>query len=402
MSASLKVEFVSVSTVMGKAQRILTLTTIHYPSTIDMKAIDIKGGTGPREALFLNPDVPTPVPAEGQALVKIRAFGINRMDIIQRHGKYALPPQAPKTLGVEFSGVIDSFGPGAEADHGFAVGDEVFGLAYGGAYAEYLSVSTRMLVKKPASMSWEVAASIPESLTLPFPPRHHLYGELNPAEEYNKPRLTRKKQAWITALQALTVVGEFSRGKSVLWHAGASGVSLAGIQLSRLLGASEIYATAGSDEKCAYLTRDLGVTAAFNYRTTPDWSGEILARTGGRGVDVVVDFVGKDYLQKNIDVAARDGRVVLLGLLSGPVVEAGLNISGLLYKRLRIEGSTLRSRDVEYQGRLRDELERYVPEFETGKLRAIVDTVLPWEEIQKAHQLMEENKNKGKIVCTIS
>lgn len=123
---------------------------------------DIKGGAGPREALFLNPDVPTPVPAAGQALVKVKAFGINRMDILQRHGKYPLPPQAPDTLGVEFSGTIDSFGPGAEGNHGFHAGDEVFGLAYGGAYAEYIAVSTGMLIKKPSSMTFEVAASIPE------------------------------------------------------------------------------------------------------------------------------------------------------------------------------------------------------------------------------------------------
>lgn len=207
-------------------------------------------------------------------------------------------------------------------------------------------------------------------------------------------------KAWITALQALTLIGEFSEGKSVLWHAAASGVSLAGIQISRLLGASEIYATAGTDEKCDYVTREMGVTAAFNYRTT-DWSKAVLERTGGRGVDVVIDYVGKDYFQKNIDVAARDGRVVLLAFLSGTVVDK-VDISGLLRKRVRVEGSTLRSRDVEYQGKLRDILESYVPDFEAGRLAAVVDTVLPWEEIQAAHELMEGNKNKGKIVCTIS
>lgn len=138
-----------------------TTDSAHLP-TNSHTLPDIKGGTGPREALFLNPDVPTPKPAEGQALVKVKAFGINRMDILQRHGKYPLPPQAPDTLGVEFSGTIDSFGPGAEGNHGFRAGDEVFGLAYGGAYAEYIAVSTGMLIRKPQSMSWEVAASIPE------------------------------------------------------------------------------------------------------------------------------------------------------------------------------------------------------------------------------------------------
>lgn len=113
--------------------------------------------------------MPTPQPGQGQALVKVKAFGINRMDILQRHGKYPLPPQAPKTLGVEFSGTVESFGPGAEGGHGLKAGDEVFGLAYGGAYAEYIAVSTGMLIKKPGSMSWEVAASIPEVRPLSLP-----------------------------------------------------------------------------------------------------------------------------------------------------------------------------------------------------------------------------------------
>lgn len=144
----------------------------------------------------------------------------------------------------------------------------------------------------------------------------------------------------------------------------------------------------------------MGVTAAFNYRTT-DWSKEILSRTGGKGVDVIIDFVGKDYFQKNIDTAAMDGRIALLGMLSGTVAEK-VDMGGLLRKRVRVEGSTLRSRDEAYQGKLRDIIEGYMPDFEAGRLKAVVDTTLPWEKIQEAHQLMEENKNKGKIVCTIN
>ncbi|PKS07614.1 hypothetical protein jhhlp_006220 [Lomentospora prolificans] len=337
-----------------------------------MKAIDIKGGSGPLECLFINPDVKTPEPAKGQALVRVRAFGINRMDIIQRNGKYPVPPQAPATLGVEFSGVVHSLGP-RDADmedssqHKFEVGDEVFGLAYGGAYAEYIAVSTGMLLKKPKAMSWEVAAGIPET--------------------------------WITATQALNLISQFSQGKSILWHAGASGVSIAGIQLSRRLGASHIFATVGTPEKVDYITSELGVTKAFNYHSD-DWVEGVREATGGKGVDVVVDFVGANYFQKNIDVVARDGRIVLLALLSGPKVE-NLDISALLYKRVRIEGSTLRSRDEAYQRKLRDALEEYLPDFESGQLRVLIDTVLPWDDIQKAHQIMEGNKNKGKIVCTI-
>ncbi|EHK21688.1 uncharacterized protein TRIVIDRAFT_222808 [Trichoderma virens Gv29-8] len=330
-----------------------------------MKAVDIRGGKGERDALYINPNTPKPTPTEGQALVKIKAFGINRMDIIQRLGQYPVPPQAPKTLGVEFSGIIEAFGPG---NHGtFKEGDEVLGLAYGGAYAEYIAVSSKMLIHKPRTVSWEQAAAIPET--------------------------------WITATQSLHKVLGFTSGKSILWHAGASGVSIAGIQLSRLAGASAIYATVGTDEKCEFVTSQLGATAAFNYKTH-DWVSEIKETTGGKGVDFIIDFVGADYFQKNLDVTARDCRIVLLWLLSGGKVPEA-DISQILFKRIRIEGSTLRSRDEEYQGELRDKLETYMPEFEASRLKIIVDKILSWEEITEAHKYMEENKSSGKIICTI-
>ncbi|OAA55395.1 Alcohol dehydrogenase superfamily, zinc-type [Cordyceps fumosorosea ARSEF 2679] len=330
-----------------------------------MRAVEIKGGKGELDALYISPEARKPVPAEGQVIVKIRAFGINRMDIIQRRGNYPLPPQAPATLGVEFSGVVESFGPG---DHGdFCVGDEVFGLAYGGAYAEFIAVSSKMLLHKPAHLTFEQAAALPE--------------------------------AWITATQALHAVLGFAAGKSILWHAGASGVSTAGIQLSRLAGASAVYATAGSDDKCRYVVDTVGATAAFNYKTQ-DWADEVKKVTGGKGVDYIVDFVGGSYFSKNLDVAARDGRIVMLGTLGGAQAP-DVNVGAILYKRLRIEGSTLRSRDVEYQGKLRDRLEQYLPDFDSGKLKIVIDTVLPWEQIQDAHRHMEEGKNSGKIVCTI-
>ncbi|KAJ4306129.1 hypothetical protein N0V88_000925 [Collariella sp. IMI 366227] len=224
------------------------------------------------------------------ALVKIHAFGLNRMDLLQREGHYPLPPNAPTILGVEFSGTIVSL-PSSPASttnhHSFEVGSPVFGLA-------------------PAAPTQ--TAAVPET--------------------------------WMTATQALDfVLGGINdpasnKKKSILWHAGASGVSIAGIQLSRLAGAEKVFATAGTGEKC-------------------------------RNV-------------KDVDIGA------------------------LLFKRVRVEGSTLRSRDEEYQGRLRDRLEEYLPRFESGELKVLVDTVLPWEEIVKAHQLLEENKTMGKIICTIS
>ncbi|KAI2606044.1 quinone oxidoreductase putative [Hypoxylon fragiforme] len=330
-----------------------------------MKAVDIKGGRGPATSLFINPSTPKPSPKDGDALVRIKAFGLNRMDLIQREGRYPLPPQAPTIMGVEFSGTIEGFGPGSHGD--FRVGDEVFGLAYGGAYAEYIAVSSKMLLHKPASFSWEAAAGIPET--------------------------------WITATQALHLVGEFAAGKTALWHAGASGVSIAGIQLSRDAGATAVYATAGSDEKCRFIERELGVTKAFNYKTQ-DWAKEILEATGGKGVDLIVDFIGATYFQHNLTVAARDARWVVLGLMGGMKLE-NVDIGPLLFKRIRIEGSTLRSRDPDYQGRLRDKLAGYLPHIESGKLKVFIDSVLPMEDIVKGHELLAANKTTGKIICLV-
>ena len=203
----------------------------------------------------------------------------------------------------------------------------------------------------------------------------------------------------IDATQALHLVLGFAEGKSILWHAGASGVATAGIQLSKMAGASAVYATAGTDDTCKYVTDTGGATAAFNYKTQ-DWAEEVKKATGGKGVDYIVDFVGGSYFNKNLDAAARDGRIVMLGTLGGAQVPDA-QIGMILYKRIRIEGSTLRSRDEDYQGRLRDRLEKYLPEFDSGKLKIVIDSVLPWEQIQDAHRHMEDGKNSGKIVCTI-
>ncbi|KAI0392064.1 zinc-binding alcohol dehydrogenase domain-containing protein 2 [Xylariaceae sp. FL0594] len=339
-----------------------------------MKAVDIKGGKGPSSALFINTSTPKPTPKAGEVLVRIKAFGLNRMDLLQREGQYPLPPQAPSTLGVEFSGVIESFGPSSfshpSSSSSFQKGDAVFGLAYGGAYAEYIAVDARMLLHKPSSMSWETAAGIPET--------------------------------FITATQALHLVGDFAPGKTVLWHAGASGVSIAGIQLSRDAGAEAVFATAGTDDKCRFVERELGATKAFNYKKSGDhdWAQGVLDATGGKGVDLIVDFVGASYFEKNLKVAARDARWVMLGLMGGSKLE-GVDIGQILFKRLRIEGSTLRSRDVEYQGKLRDRLAEYIPHFESGKLKVKIDSVFPMDDIVKAHDLLEKNVTTGKIICTV-
>ncbi|RAH65868.1 NAD(P)H-quinone oxidoreductase [Aspergillus aculeatinus CBS 121060] len=332
-----------------------------------MRAIGIRGGKGNVDALFIE-EIPTPKLKGGDALIRIRAFGLNRMDLLQREGKYPVPPQAPSTMGVEFSGVIEELG--AADCNGFRIGDEVFGLAYGGAYAEYIAVSTNMLIHKPLDMTWIEAAGIPET--------------------------------WITACQALYLIGGHTPGKSVLWHAGASSVSIAGIQLARNSGASEIYVTAGSKEKLDFCVGQLGATAGYNYRDQ-NWDSEILNATKGRGVDVIIDFVGATHFQGNLNVAAKDAHIVQLGQMSGSILPGNVDISGILMKRIRFEGSTLRSRDEQYQKKLRDLLvNQALPRFKDGTFKVYVEKVFSFEDIADAHRLLESNQTKGKIICTFN
>jgi NADPH:quinone reductase-like Zn-dependent oxidoreductase len=226
-----------------------------------------------------------------------------------------------------------------------------------------------MLIHKPPSMPWEVAAGIPET--------------------------------WITAIQAMYLIAGFTAGKSILWHAGASSVSIAGIQLSKAHGASAIYATAGSQDKLD-LCKSLGATEAWNYRET-DWAEQVDLVTDGKGVDIIIDFVGADYFQKNMNSVALDGRLVIVGLLSGGTLPAGLDITAFVRRRIRIEGSRLRSRSEDYQGKLRDMLVREaLPGLRDGNLKVPIEKVFDWNDVQEAHQMMESNRNRGKIVCKVA
>ena len=200
------------------------------------------------------------------------------------------------------------------------------------------------------------------------------------------------------------LIGEFSAGKSILWHAGASAVSIAGQQLSVANGATEVYATARSDDKCDFCVKELGAKAAYN-TTNTDWSSKVLEATCGQGVDIIVDFVGPETFAGNLDAVARDGRIVNLATLSGMNLKPDSpqpNFGNFVKKRIRFEGSSLRSRDEQYQGKLRDQLHDHaLPKFKDGSFKVLIEKVFPWEQIQDAHRLMESNKTKGKIICTI-
>lgn len=291
------------------------------------------------------------------------------MDLLQREGKYPVPPQAPKTLGVEFSGTVEELAEGHECD--FKKGDAVFGLAYGGAYAQYIAVSTHMLIHKPDELSWEEAAGIPET--------------------------------WITALQAMYLIGEFEPGKSILWHAGASSVSIAGQQLSVANGASAVFATARSDEKCEFCVKELGAKAAYNTKTQK-WDEEVLRDTDNKGVDIIVDFIGPQTFAADLRAAARDAHIVNLATLSGPKLPEGADpdFGAFVRKRIRYEGSSLRSRDENYQGRLRNQLvDHALDKFKDKSFVVHIEKVFNWDQIQDAHRLMESNQTKGKLICVI-
>ncbi|KAF8541027.1 hypothetical protein BDD12DRAFT_876278 [Trichophaea hybrida] len=292
-----------------------------------MRAVDIKNEVGDADALFINDNVPTPVPRRESFWLESRDLGlwVKPDGHHTENGEISTTPQAPKTLGVEFSGIVESLGAGVDC---FKKGDPVFGLTYGGAYAEFVAVSSGMCIHKPEGLSYEVAASIPET--------------------------------WITATQALWTVGGFKPGDKVLIHAGTSGVGIAAIQLAVHAGAGAVYTTASSQEKLDFCTGTLGATAGFNYKTQ-DFAEEVLKVT------------------KDLTSAAKDGRIVLLAMMSGPLAKE-VNLVPILFKRLRIEGTTLRSH---------------------GTLKVFVEKVFDWKDIVDAHKLMESNQTQGKIICTI-
>lgn len=188
----------------------------------------------------------------------------------------------------------------------------------------------------------------------------------------------------------------------MLWHAGASSVSICGIQLAKAAGAKAIYATVGSQEKVDFLEKELGVTKAFNYRTD-DWATEIQTLSGNAGVDLTLDFVGPSYLARDLHAAGQDGRIILLGLMGGRQLPEGVDFHTIVYKRLRVEGSILRGRDEEYQRQLRDKLVSHaLPRFCGRTFKVYIERVFHFEEVKAAHELLESNTTKGKIICVIN
>jgi len=334
-----------------------------------MRAVLIKDEKGPVENLYIG-EAPKPTLGKGEVLVKIRAFGLNRMDISQREGKYPPPAGSSTILGVEFSGSIAEVSSDVSE---WKVNDEVLGLAGGGAYAEYIAVQQTHIIAKPQYLTWVEAASIPE--------------------------------VFLTAFQVLVVIGRVKKDDNVLVHAGASGVGLAAIQIARAYGAHTVTATTSTKEKIDWLLGlPNGPTHAANYKTE-DFAEVVKQVTDNKGVDVVIDFVGQSHFNKNIDSLAVDGRMTIVSALSGNIVDS-VNLGPILHKRLHIEGSTLRSRSLEYQADLierfkLDVFSKITGEGGKGPIWTYIHTVYPWTEIQSAHREMAENKNSGKIIVEV-
>jgi len=325
-----------------------------------MQAIEISQPGGP-EVLKL---APRPLPRAGrhEALVRVRAAGVNRPDVLQRMGAYAPPPGASDLPGLEIAGVIEG---GDLEGTGFGIGDPVCALVAGGGYAEYCVVPTPQMLPVPAGLSYTEAAGLPETFFTVW------------SNVYDRARL--------------------APGEVLLVQGGSSGIGVTAIQLAAALG-NTVLATAGSDEKCR-ACEQLGAVRAINYRSE-DFAAVARELTGGRGVDVILDMVAGDYVPRELQCLADDGRLVVIALLGG--AKATVDLGAVLRRRLTITGSTLRPRPVEFKGAIARRLRSVVwPLIEAGRIRPVLFRAYPLAEAAAAHALMESSQHVGKIVLEI-
>jgi NADPH2:quinone reductase len=302
-----------------------------------------------------------PRPAAGEVLVKVAAAGVNRPDILQRRGLYPPPPGAPDILGLEIAGQVVEVGPGAEP----LLGQAVCALVAGGGYAEYCTAPAGTCLRVPEGLTLVEAAAMPETLFT----------------------------VWVNLFER----GFAADGDWVLVHGGTSGIGTMAIALARLFNL-KLIVTCGSDQKCARAL-ELGAEAAVNYRTQ-DFVAVTRERTGGRGVDVVLDMVGGDYVARNLAALADDGRHVSIAFQRG--AKAEIQIADVMRRRLSLTGSTLRPRSVEFKTMVADEIARTVwPYVDGGRLRPVIDRVFPLAEAAAAHARMEAGEHVGKIVLEV-
>lgn len=325
-----------------------------------MKVVEISHPGGPEVLKITDRDLPNP--GAGEVLVKVHAFGINRPDVFQRLGNYPPPAGVTDIPGLELAGTIVS---GDLSGSKLKVGDEICALVAGGAYAEYCVVPVAQCLPIPKGFNMVQAAAIPET--------------------------------YFTVWSNVFDRGQLAAGESLLIHGGASGIGTAAISLAKAFG-NDVYATAGSDARVSNIER-LGCTRGINYKTQ-DFVEEIKTLTNNRGVDVILDMVAGDYLERNINALADDGRIVIIALLGG--AKGKVNCGQILRRRLTITGSTLRARHVEFKANIARSLEQKVwPLFENGTIEPIVYKTFDFGDIQQAHSLMDAGDQIGKIVVTI-
>jgi NADPH:quinone reductase len=325
-----------------------------------MLAIDPDAPGGPDVLVPVNR--PVPRPGAGELLIRVAAAGVNRPEVLQRQGRYPPPPGAPSILGMEVAGTVVMAGDGVDAS---MVRQRVCALIAGGGYADYAVAPAGQCLPVPDALTMVEAAAMPETL---FTVWSNLF-----ERAYAQP------------------------GETVLVHGGTSGIGTMAIALARLFGLT-ILVTAGSDEKCAAAAA-LGADLAINYRTQ-DFAAEVKAFTGGQGVNVVLDMVGGDYVPRNLQCLAEDGRHVSIAVQGG--ASATVPLFDIMRRRLTLTGSTLRPRSVEFKSLLADEIHRIVwPEVAAGRLKPVIDTCFPLARAADAHRRMEAGEHVGKIVLTI-
>ena len=325
-----------------------------------MRAVVIDGVGGP-EVLHVR-EVPTPEPGGDQVRVRVRAAGINRADLMQTRGQYPAPPGAPADIpGLEFAGEVDALGPNAAG--GLKVGDRVFGIVAGGGLAEYVILPERMAVPIPSNLDFEQAAAVPE--------------------------------VFITALDALDARAELRSGERVLIHAIGGGVGSAAVQVAHAMGCT-VFGTSRTAGKL-HQAVDFGLGLDIPIDSAQADFVDVVAReTGGRGVHAVIDHLGGPAFEGNIAALSERGRLVLVGLLAGPMASADLGV--LMRKRITVVGTTLRNRPIEEKIiATRAFAERVVPWLATGVVRPVVDKVYPFDEVREAQERVRSNRGFGKV-----
>jgi NADPH:quinone reductase len=326
-----------------------------------MTAIDPAMPGGPE--VLVPVERPVPSPGEGEVLIRVAAAGVNRPDVLQRKGGYPPPPGAPTIMGLEVAGQVVALGAGVD-DALF--GQQMCALVPGGGYAEYAVASASICLPVPSALSMVEAAAIPETLFT----------------------------VWTNVFERAYAV----EGDILLVHGGTSGIGSMAITLGKLFGLTTIV-TCGSDDKCARALK-IGADYAINYKTA-DFVAEVMRITAGAGVNAVLDMVGGDYVPRNLQCLAEEGRHVSIAVLNGPKTD--LFIPLIMMKRLTLTGSTLRPRSVMFKSLVAEELARTVwPHVEAGRLKPVIDSVFPLADAAGAHALMDSGEHVGKIVLTMS